>query len=230
MLVTAIALFFSTFSSPLLSAALTFGLYVVGHFNADLRNFDQVVDSPAGRVARARPVPRPAELRRVRRQDAGRARPAGAGRLHRHRRRRTALAYIAALLLVGDVHLLAAGFQVTRLRPRTPRRGWPSRWRAARRAAVVAADRARSRIYSRDARHGTASVRRSPDGAEAAGAVVRRAARRRLLDPRDSALRRRAADARRTRSDVSNCCIRCSISRPRSIRTSTSPTGSARSS
>ena len=34
---TAIALFFSTFSSPLLSAALTFGLYVIGHFNADLQ-------------------------------------------------------------------------------------------------------------------------------------------------------------------------------------------------
>jgi ABC-type transport system involved in multi-copper enzyme maturation permease subunit len=47
MLVTAIALFFSTFSTPLLSASLTLGLYVVGQFNADLRNFDQVVDSKA---------------------------------------------------------------------------------------------------------------------------------------------------------------------------------------
>ena len=47
MLVTAIALFFSTFSSPLLSASLTFGLYVVGHFNADLRNFENVVNSRA---------------------------------------------------------------------------------------------------------------------------------------------------------------------------------------
>jgi ABC-type transport system involved in multi-copper enzyme maturation permease subunit len=45
MLVTAVALFFSTFSTPILSAALTFGLYVVGHFNADLRNFEQVVQS-----------------------------------------------------------------------------------------------------------------------------------------------------------------------------------------
>jgi ABC-type transport system involved in multi-copper enzyme maturation permease subunit len=53
MLVTAIALFFSTFSSPLLSAALTLGFYVVGQFNADLRNFDTVVDSPtAARLAR----------------------------------------------------------------------------------------------------------------------------------------------------------------------------------
>ena len=34
MLITALALFFSTFSTPLLSAALTFGLYIVGHFNA----------------------------------------------------------------------------------------------------------------------------------------------------------------------------------------------------
>ncbi|MGE3842786.1 MAG: ABC transporter permease [Vicinamibacterales bacterium] len=46
-LVTAIALLFSTFSSPLLSAALTFGLFIVGHFNADLRNFQSVVDSRA---------------------------------------------------------------------------------------------------------------------------------------------------------------------------------------
>src|SRR4051812_37057288 len=53
MLVTAIALFFSTFSTPILSAALTFGLYVVGHFSADLRNFQDVVDSPmAARIVR----------------------------------------------------------------------------------------------------------------------------------------------------------------------------------
>jgi Cu-processing system permease protein len=46
-LVTALALFFSTFSSPILSAVFTFGLYVVGQFNADLKHFEQVVDSPA---------------------------------------------------------------------------------------------------------------------------------------------------------------------------------------
>jgi ABC-type transport system involved in multi-copper enzyme maturation permease subunit len=44
-LVTAIALFFSTFSGPMLSAAFTFGLFVVGHFSADLKRFDKVVDS-----------------------------------------------------------------------------------------------------------------------------------------------------------------------------------------
>jgi ABC-type transport system involved in multi-copper enzyme maturation permease subunit len=47
MLVTAIALFFSTFSTPILAAALTFGLYIAGHFNADLKNFETVVDSKA---------------------------------------------------------------------------------------------------------------------------------------------------------------------------------------
>ena len=47
MLITAVALFFSTFSSPMLAAALTFGLFIAGHFNADLKNFDKVVDSPA---------------------------------------------------------------------------------------------------------------------------------------------------------------------------------------
>jgi ABC-type transport system involved in multi-copper enzyme maturation permease subunit len=53
MLITAIALFFSTFSTPILSAAFTFGLFIVGHFSADLRNFDQVVSSPmAARLAR----------------------------------------------------------------------------------------------------------------------------------------------------------------------------------
>lgn len=44
--VTAVALFFSTFSRPLLAALLTLGLWVAGHFNADLRNFGTVVDSP----------------------------------------------------------------------------------------------------------------------------------------------------------------------------------------
>jgi ABC-type transport system involved in multi-copper enzyme maturation permease subunit len=53
-LVTAVALFWSTFSSSaLLSAALTAGIWVAGQFGSDLRNFDQVVNSPAA-VAAAR--------------------------------------------------------------------------------------------------------------------------------------------------------------------------------
>jgi ABC-type transport system involved in multi-copper enzyme maturation permease subunit len=53
-IVTAVALLFSTFSSPLLSALLTLGLWVAGHFNADLRQFEHVIDNPAASfVARA---------------------------------------------------------------------------------------------------------------------------------------------------------------------------------
>ncbi len=47
MIVTAVALLFSTFSSPMLSAAFTFGLFVAGHFNGELRHFEDVVDSRA---------------------------------------------------------------------------------------------------------------------------------------------------------------------------------------
>ncbi|HEY7290907.1 MAG TPA: ABC transporter permease [Vicinamibacterales bacterium] len=48
--VTGIALFFSSFSTPLLSAALTFGVVIVGHFSADLRNFQDVIDAPAAQM------------------------------------------------------------------------------------------------------------------------------------------------------------------------------------
>ena len=47
LLVTAIALFFSTFSSPFLSAMLTLAVWVIGHFNADLRDFGATISSPA---------------------------------------------------------------------------------------------------------------------------------------------------------------------------------------
>ncbi len=43
---TAIALFFSTFSSPFLSAMLTLAVWVIGHFNQDLRDFGATISSP----------------------------------------------------------------------------------------------------------------------------------------------------------------------------------------
>src|SRR5262249_39961042 len=53
-LITAIALFFSTFSTPILSAVFTFSLFVAGHLSAGLRDFALVVDSPvAAHVSRA---------------------------------------------------------------------------------------------------------------------------------------------------------------------------------
>jgi len=39
MLVIAIALLFSTFSTPALSALFTFSLYIIGHFNSDIREY-----------------------------------------------------------------------------------------------------------------------------------------------------------------------------------------------
>ena len=43
MVVGAAALFFATFSSPALAAAMTLGLYVAGHFTADLRTLEEIV-------------------------------------------------------------------------------------------------------------------------------------------------------------------------------------------
>jgi len=52
-LVTAVALLFSTFSTPMLSAAFTFGLTIVGQYSTDLRNFQDVFDAPvAQQIAR----------------------------------------------------------------------------------------------------------------------------------------------------------------------------------
>lgn len=45
--VTAVAIFFSSYSSPMLSAAFTLGVYVIGQFNADLKRLDDIVSSPA---------------------------------------------------------------------------------------------------------------------------------------------------------------------------------------
>jgi ABC-type transport system involved in multi-copper enzyme maturation permease subunit len=53
LLVTAIAVLFSTFSSPFLSAMLTLAVWVIGTFNADLNNLEAVTDSvTAARIGR----------------------------------------------------------------------------------------------------------------------------------------------------------------------------------
>ena len=49
MLLTAIALFFSSFSSPALSALLTFLIFVAGHFSADLKILAAALGSTAAR-------------------------------------------------------------------------------------------------------------------------------------------------------------------------------------
>jgi ABC-type transport system involved in multi-copper enzyme maturation permease subunit len=49
--VTAIALLFSSFSSPLLAAVFTFALFVIGSFYEDLRAFAAMAKGPAGAAA-----------------------------------------------------------------------------------------------------------------------------------------------------------------------------------
>lgn len=55
LVVTAVALLFSTFSTPLLAVLFTLGVWVAGQFSGDLRDFQAAVDSPAA-VAVARAV------------------------------------------------------------------------------------------------------------------------------------------------------------------------------
>jgi len=45
--VTAIAICFSTFTSPVLAAAFTVGLVIAGQFSADLKHFEHIVDNHA---------------------------------------------------------------------------------------------------------------------------------------------------------------------------------------
>lgn len=50
-IVTALALFFSSFSSPLLSAVFTFSLFVIGTFSEDLRGFARLAHGVTGWLA-----------------------------------------------------------------------------------------------------------------------------------------------------------------------------------
>jgi len=50
MLLTAIALLFSSFSSPALSALLTFMVFIIGHFSADLKNLAGSLGSSSART------------------------------------------------------------------------------------------------------------------------------------------------------------------------------------
>ena len=221
-LVTAIALFFSTFSTPMLSAALTFGLFVAGHFSADLRNFNEVVDSPAAATLARGPVLGAAEPRAVRRARAGRARPARDRWLPRaHQRLRR-----------------CSTSRRCSLRPWRSSRGatsseWPARPSRARSAAVVVvvlltgvgAQPCRPRASAR--------YPRAADGRQTAlyltsGTAVRRltvgytrARGRPLLDSRHPVLRRHQAELtgphrapppprRRPTGTRTRCSTRCS--------------------
>ena len=116
-------MFFSTFSTPILSAALTFGLFLAGRFSADLRNFNQVVDSPAAAALAGAfywilPNLAPFDVRAqvVHAQPVPVGQMALATRLRRPVHRRAARR--------RDVHLLAPRFQMTAAIDPSPGR-WP---------------------------------------------------------------------------------------------------------
>jgi ABC-type transport system involved in multi-copper enzyme maturation permease subunit len=50
MILTAVAILFSTFSSPALSALLTFGVFIIGHFSADLKTFAASLGSQGSKI------------------------------------------------------------------------------------------------------------------------------------------------------------------------------------
>ncbi|OLE51299.1 MAG: hypothetical protein AUG51_23725 [Acidobacteria bacterium 13_1_20CM_3_53_8] len=50
MILTAVALLFSSFSSPALSALLTFFIFIIGHFSADLKTFAASLGTTSARV------------------------------------------------------------------------------------------------------------------------------------------------------------------------------------
>lgn len=52
LLVTAVALLFSTFSSPLFAAVFSFALFLIGNFADDLRGFAELAKGPVGIVAK----------------------------------------------------------------------------------------------------------------------------------------------------------------------------------
>ena len=76
-LVTAVALFFSTFSSPLLATLFTLGIWVAGHFSADLRDFGAAVDCAGGGRRRQGRLLRAAQPLGPRREEPGRPRAGG---------------------------------------------------------------------------------------------------------------------------------------------------------
>src|SRR4026208_707330 len=49
MILTGVALLFSSFSSPALSALLTFLVFIIGHFSSDLKNLASTMESVVGR-------------------------------------------------------------------------------------------------------------------------------------------------------------------------------------
>ena len=73
-LVTALALFFSCFSSPMLSTLFTLGIYVTGVFAGDIRDFGDLTRNPAVKAATQTSLLHGSEFSRLQRHRRGGAR------------------------------------------------------------------------------------------------------------------------------------------------------------
>ena len=213
MLVTAVALFFSTFSTPMLSAALTFGLYVVGHFNADLRNFEQ-----RRRIAGRRRGWRAACITLLPDLSAFDVKTQVvhglpvAGRLPGADERPTACSTSRALLLAAIVDLLAAGLQVTDARRRTAFDALAVvAWRVVCLAGAVGLQIARDRLYAaRERARSSGCCTCGP--ARRSKRLASTSTRWRPTSTGSARFSTTAAIAAadRRRRGATSCCIRCS--------------------
>ena len=110
MIVTALALLFSTFTSPILATALTFGLYIAGQFNADLKHFETIVAStPVVWLARVLYYLLPNLARLDVKMQVVHALPVPAGYMLLSAA--YALAYVAALLVLATMIFMRRDFK-----------------------------------------------------------------------------------------------------------------------
>ena len=201
--VTAVALFFSTYSSPMLSAVFTIGVYIAGQFNADLKRFDLIVDSPAAVAVAQGAVLRPAGLREVRRQACGGSRHARQRRLPGlDRRLRRAVRRRAALRRDDD--FLEERLQVTR--------GVAAAAAAACLGGAVALHAAQDRWPAPQVDAPGLLYLRSSATVTTHRPRLRRDRRGPVLDPRPAAFRRRAPLAAGTSAH-----LRAPVPAPRSL-------------
>ena len=100
-LLTAVAILFSCFSTPILSSLFSLGFYLIGHFSWSLETLIKKMRPGPGRTARAGPLSPAARPGELQLQDRGRPRPAHPGRGLADRRRPTRSVYTAFVLAVA---------------------------------------------------------------------------------------------------------------------------------
>ena len=100
-ILTAVAVLFSTFSTPITGAVFTFAVYFVGHLTRDLKLLAAMSPSPVVKAVSYAPLLRPAQPEQLQHPRRGRVRRARSTRCRWCCRRLYALVYTATLLLIS---------------------------------------------------------------------------------------------------------------------------------